>query len=160
MTEETHKELPSIYSYLTGALVLGLIPLIAWVSLTITSILGLDLGATFMATVRVYFTVGFLLLFFPLAIWVEFVYSRWRRRRFRPRNILIAIEMFGAGILIMILISFIFEFAFPNLSFSNEPVSGLAGLAVGLMAGLPALTIALINMIPRVRRHIKRAFEE
>ena len=58
----------------------------------------------------------------------------------------------------MVIVSFVFEFAYPNLSFTNGP-QGLAGLAVGLMAAMPVVTIAFTSRIPKISEYLMKIFE-
>jgi hypothetical protein len=89
---------------------------------------------------------------------LELFYSRWKGRKFLLRNALVYCGLFAEGILAMVIVSFVFEFAYPNLSFTNGP-QGLAGLAVGLMAAMPVVTIAFTSRIPKISEYLMKIFE-
>jgi len=131
-----------------------------WLSITIIQgSFRFNYETDFLAGIRMLLTFEFLIAIFPAAIAIEFVYSKWKKRKLHPRSILIMIAIIGEAILVMVIFSFIFELAFPRLYFNNEPIPGLTGLALGLMVSLPALVVGLTSRIPKFREYVKRAFE-
>ena len=152
------KELSQLYGLATIGLVFVLSPVVLWVATTITQNFGFDASRDFIPVVRLLMTVLLPIVYFPCSIWIEFVYSRWKKRKYRLSNIFVVFGMMDAGILIMIFVSLVFELIFPRISFAQEPIQGLTGLAFGLMIGSPALTVGLLSRIPRIRRYLKRTF--
>ena len=158
MSQEGHA-LPASYRGISLAtvfiLILIVIPLTTFVT---QSILGLDLETDFVTGASAYIAVGLLFFVAPIAILVEVLYAKWRKRKLRIFNIFVTAAIVLEGILVMIVFSFVVNLVFPGLSFTNEPFVGLAGLVLGLMIGLPVLTIALTSRIPRVRKYFKTMF--
>lgn len=153
-------ELPSSHVYSILLLVFAMVVVVILLSPAITrDYLQMSPDTALIPFLRVSILVMFAVILFPSSFLIELAYAHWRKRDIRLLNVLISSAIMGEAVLLMIALSFAFDFAFPRLSLTNEPFSGLAGLVLGLIVGLPTLAIGLTSRIPKVREYIKKAFE-
>ena len=154
-----NRSIPESYIYVSLVFTFALLFLAIWVSDLIMTRLGSASAIGFIPFARTYISVGFASIIVPLSVMIEIIYSKWRRRGIRPLNVLVFLAIFAEYIAAMIAISFLFDSLFPGLSFQSEPFSGLTGLALGSMVGIPLIIILLTSRIPRIAVYVKRAVE-
>ena len=91
--------------------------------------------------------------FIPLSVLNEFMYSRIKRRSFKPRNILLSLLMIGGVILVALLLLTLF-----GLFFSGLPILVQAPVtAVGVSVAM--LVLAAQFRTKRIREFYMKAFE-
>ena len=159
MSDHERYGLPSPYIYLLLLFIFAIIVPLAILSPIIVRILGLTTGAGLISSIYTFITLVFLIMFVPLSVMIELLYSRWKRRKFRTGSFLLLCGGFCEALLVLVVISLAFESAFPELSFTHEPFPGLAGLALGMAIGLPVIAIGLTIRIRRVREYLVKAFD-
>ncbi len=158
MVQNVAQELPLRYGIIFLLFIFIVAGLGSWFSIAmIQTVFKYNFETQFLASLRTALVLGFLVIMFPMVIAVEVIYCRWKEREFRVKNVLVGAFLVGEAILIMAVVTFVFEFAFPKLSFERDQFLG--GLALGLTIGLPVVAIGLTVKIPEVRAYLSKAFE-
>ena len=148
--------LPDKHIYLMLAIFFSIfVPFIFLVDFIIRS-LGFSPEMGFIPFMRIIMSLFYLVMFVPSSILIEFFLSRWKNRKFRMGGFLVSCGIFAEAILVMLIVSFAFDLAFPGLNFNHEPFPGLTGLALGLMIAFPLISIGVTGKIPKVQKYTMR----
>jgi len=160
MGDNNKKEPPLSYTLLVILFVFAVGLPDIWLSLHIVqNYLGLQLDSNYFKFMGLLEIIVFLIMLFPASILIEFIYSRWKKRKLRLVNIFIISAMIGEAIFCMFVFYSVFAFTFPDLSLTNEQFSGLNGLLLGLMIALPMVIVGLTSRIPKLREYVIKIFE-
>jgi len=131
-----------------------------WLALHIVqNYLGLQLGSNYFLFMGMLEIIVLLIMLFPASVLIEFIYSRWKKRKLRVVNVFIMSAMISEAIFCMFVFYSVFAFTFPELSLTNEQFSGLNGLLLGLMIALPMIIVGLTSRIPKLRKYVIKIFE-
>lgn len=148
-----------IYGIILGVLGVAIGVFGAWFLVTVFRNLGFSFQNNFMGSLWRMMSLTLIAAAFPIAVLVELMWDRWKKRKFHVLSVVVSALMLFEYVLIVSITGLIFEVAFPGLHFTNEPFPGLTGLGLGMMVGLPMLTVAFTIRIPKVRDYVRRAFE-
>jgi hypothetical protein len=121
--------------------------------------LGVGPNTGFLISMRVFITFAFIIMSIPISVMIELFYSRLKGRKFRLRNFLLLFAPLCEFMLVLNAVGLAFQLAFPRLSLTNEPFTGLTGIAIGMMVALPLLAIGLTSRIPKLRAYLMKSFE-
>lgn len=150
---------PQIYGIIFIVFVTIISLLGTWLSLVVVRDLGLIEEKAFLAFAwRVVFF-GFLFIFFPMAVAIEIMFSRWKKRKLRVHSVLVVALLLFAYMLVLSLIGFIFEEVFPNLFHTNGPFAGWTELVLVFMVMLPLLIVVFTARTRKIHDYIRKAFE-
>lgn len=126
--------------------------ILAGITLEILGIL--KLGAmSLIAGFRIIIALFYPLCFIPSAVLLELLLAAWKKRPFRPLNIILTSAYIAEFVILMVIIASIFEMVFPNLDLVDQaPVLGVSFAIAFIVSGAT-------SRIPRVRSLLKKASE-
>lgn len=150
---------PLIYQIVFPIFILVLGGLAWLVSFDIVTYLGFNGGKDFIGAMWRLVFFGLLLVVLPTALATEIMWARMKKRRLRLLSTVSIALLMLEDCVVVAATGFALEVLFPELSFTNEPFTGMMGLALGLLVALPLLAVALTYRIKRIHSYVRKAFE-
>lgn len=150
---------PERYGYLVVFFALAISGLGAWVGISLIRHFGLSFENDYIPVIRLMIGSGSLVFILPGSVLSEFLWAHWKHRKFHLSGVLAGSLFLLEFVVVMFLTATIFDLLFPGLYFTREPFTGLTGLVLGLIIGLPMIAMVLTIRIPKVDAYMKKAFE-
>lgn len=158
--EHTHGRPSEFYGYVFVIVCIVLGFMSSLLSVTIAQNLGLSVEKSFLSFFRVALAVGVLVTVPPISVLVEMICAHWKKRKPHLLGVFAIILVLLEVVAAMFVTGYVFDLLFPELYFTNEPVTGLTGTILGLMIGLPLIVAALTIRTSKARAFLHKAFPD